>query len=70
MFMWQLSTAAIYFPCSFMQADNERRLLELCDIGTADISQFSHLLEQGVDPNIYDKVLFCMLSYYVCFTYA
>ena len=53
-----------------MQADNERRLLELCDIGTADISQFSHLLEQGVDPNIYDKVLFCMLSYYVCFTYA
>ena len=49
------STAANYFPLLF-QTDNERRLLELCKKGTADISQFSRLLRQGVNPNIYDKV--------------
>jgi hypothetical protein len=40
----------------FLQADNERRLLQLCIKGTADISQFRELLRQGVDLNIYDEV--------------
>ena len=40
------STAANYFPLLF-QTDNERRLLKLCYKGTADISQFSHLLNQA-----------------------
>ena len=40
----------------FVQADYERRLLQFCDEGTADISQFRELLRQGVDVNMYDKV--------------
>ena len=45
----------------FLQADYERRLLQLCYEGTADISQFRELLRQGVDVNIYDKVGIIML---------
>ena len=40
----------------FLQADYERRLLQLCYKCTADISQFRELLRQGVDINIYDEV--------------
>jgi hypothetical protein len=41
----------------FLQADYEKRLLQLCYKGTADISQFRELLrQQGVDINIYDEV--------------
>ena len=41
----------------FLQADDERRLLQLCYKGcTADISQFRELLRQGVDVNSYDEV--------------
>ena len=40
----------------FLQADYERRFLQLCDEGTADISQFRELLRQGVDVNIFDEV--------------
>ena len=40
----------------FLQADYERRFLQLCKEGTADISQFRELLEQGMDVNIYDEV--------------
>ena len=40
----------------FLQADYERRLLQLCYEGTADISQFRELLRQGVDVYIYDEV--------------
>ena len=38
------------------QAAKEERLLELCYDGTADIRDFSCLLAQGVDPDIYNKV--------------
>ena len=40
----------------FLQADYERRFLQLCYEGTADISQFRELLRQGVDVNIYNEV--------------
>ena len=40
----------------FLQIDHKRRFLQLCDEGTADISQFRELLRQGVDVNIYDEV--------------
>ena len=42
------------FLCS--QAAKEERLLELCHDVTADIRDFSSLLAQEVDPNIYDEV--------------
>ena len=44
------------FPFSISQAAKEERLLELCYGGTADIRDFSSLLAQGVDPDIYDEV--------------
>ena len=41
----------------YLQADYERRLLQLCNEGCkADISQFRELLRKGVDVNIYDEV--------------
>ena len=40
----------------FLQTYYERRLLQLCYEGTADISQFRELLKQGVDINIYSEV--------------
>ena len=43
------------FPFSISQAAKER-FLELCHDGTADIRDFSSLLAQGVDLNIYDEV--------------
>ena len=44
------------FPFSISQAAKEKRFLELCYDGTADIRDFSSLLAQGVDPEIYDQV--------------
>ena len=44
------------FPFSISQAAKEKRFLELCYDGTADIRDFSSLLAQGVEPNIYDEV--------------
>ena len=46
----------MYVAICFLQADYERRLLQLCKKCTADISQFRELLRQGVDVNIYNKV--------------
>ena len=40
----------------YLQADYERRFLQLCNEGKADINQFSKLLRKGVDVNIYDQV--------------
>ena len=44
------------FPFSIFQVAKEERFLELCRDGTADIRDFSFLLAQGVEPNIYDEV--------------
>ena len=44
------------FPFSIFQAAKEERFLELCHDVTADIRDFSSLLAEGVEPNIYDKV--------------
>ena len=53
----QITGWCIMWLLVFLQADYERRLLQLCSKGcTADISQFSELLRQGVDLNIYDEV--------------
>ena len=41
---------------SMSQAAKEERLLELCHDVTTDIRDFSSLLSQGVDPDIYDQV--------------
>ena len=38
----------------------------MCEIGTAGISEFSHLLNLGVDPDIRDKVL-CSKHCSVCY---
>ena len=38
------------------QAAKEKKFLKLCYDGTADIKEFSSLLQQGVDPNVYDEV--------------
>ena len=46
-----------------LQAKYERRLLQLCYEGKADISQFRQLLRRGVDVNIYDEVCIQMQSY-------
>ena len=46
---------ASLFLFSF-QVAKEKKLLKLCYDGTADIREFSSLLEQGVDPNVYDEV--------------
>ena len=46
----------MYVAICFFQADYERRLLQLCYKGTADISQFRELLRQGIDVNSYDEV--------------
>ena len=43
-------------PLFISQAAKEKRFFKLCYDGTADISDFSSLLAQGVDPNIYDEV--------------
>ena len=40
------------------QAAKEKELLKLCYHGTVDIDQFSSLLKQGVDPDIYDEVCY------------
>ena len=40
------------------QVAKEKELLELCYHGTVDIDQFSSLLKQGVDPDIYDEVCY------------
>ena len=42
------------FPIS--QVAKEKRFLELCYDATADIRDFSSLLAEGVEPNIYDQV--------------
>ena len=34
----------------------ERRLLEICLGGEASITQFSDILEKGVDPDVHDEV--------------
>ena len=44
------------YPFSISQAAKEKRFFKLCYNGTADIGDFSSLLAQGVDTNIYDKV--------------
>ena len=47
-----------------LQAEYERRLLQLCNEGCkADISQFRQLLRQGVDVNVYDEVCIQMHLY-------
>ena len=47
-----------------LQADYERRLLQLCREGCkADISQFREILSHGVDVNIYDEVSALVLMY-------
>ena len=38
------------------QAGKEERFLELCYDGTTDIRDFSSLLAQEVEPDIYDEV--------------
>ena len=45
---------AIFFSMS--QAAKEERFFKLCCDSTADIRDFSSLLAEGVDPNIYDEV--------------
>ena len=44
------------FLFSISQAAKEKKLLELCYDGTADIRDFLSLLAEGVDPDIYDEV--------------
>ena len=44
------------FPFPISQAAKEKRCLELCYDGTADIRDFSSLLAQGVELDIYDEV--------------
>ena len=44
------------FPFSISQAGKEERFLELCYDDNADIRDFSSLLAEGVDPDIYDEV--------------
>ena len=65
------------FAFSVSQAAKEKRFLELCYDGTANIRDFLSLLAQEVEPNIYDEVgatawqwasicvdvLFCMLAW-------
>ena len=52
--MWLTCYAAIsiFIP----QAGKEERFLDLCYDGTADIRDFSSLLAQEVEPDIYDEV--------------
>ena len=40
----------------YPQAAKEKRFLKLCRKDTADIKDFTSLLAQGVDPDIYDQV--------------
>ena len=49
------------------QADLEKRFLQLCIEGKADISEFSYLIRQGVNINIYDKV--CSINNYILKAY-
>ena len=49
------------FPFIFKGA-LEKKFLELQYGPTADISEFSSLLMQGVDPNIYNTVRIIMLE--------
>ena len=42
--------------CIDPQVAEEKRFLKLCYDGTADISDFSSLLAQGVGLNIYNQV--------------
>ena len=53
-----LNNTTWLFPFSIIlsQVVKEEKLLELCYDGTADIRDFSSLLAQGVDPDIYDQV--------------
>ena len=51
-----LNNTTWLFPFSISQAAKEKRFFKLCYDGTADIRDFSSLLSQGVDSNIYDKV--------------
>ena len=44
------------FHFLYPQVAKEKRFLKLCFDGTADIRDFSSLLAQGVEPNIYDEV--------------
>ena len=44
----------------YPQAAKEKRFLKLCRDVTADIKDFSSLLAQGVDPDIYDEVGPCV----------
>ena len=47
----------LYTSLVFLQADYERRLIQLCREGCkADITQFREILRRGVDVNIYDEV--------------
>ena len=41
---------------SISQAAKEKRFLELCYDGTAEIRDFLSLLAQGIDPDICDQV--------------
>ena len=44
------------FHFIYPQAAKEKNFLKFCFDGTADIRDFSSLLAQGVEPNIYDEV--------------
>ena len=44
------------FPFSVFQAAKEERFFKLCYDGTADVREFSSLLAQWVELNIYDQV--------------
>ena len=47
----------LYTSLVFLQADYERRLLQLCREGCkADITWFREILQRGVDVNIYNEV--------------
>ena len=51
-----LNNTTWLFPFSISQVAKEKRFFKLCYDGTADIRDFSSLLAEGVDPNIYDEV--------------
>ena len=56
------------YPFQYPQAAKEERFLDLYYDGTADIRDFSSLLAQGVEPDIYDNVrCHCMaIDKYLC----
>ena len=54
----------LFVPVLF-QADYQRTFQEIMfgDIHNADISKISSLLQQGVDPNVYNKVGLLNITY-------